>query len=506
MRKKIVSLIAALIFVLQGLPVFAATPAVTILSPEKNSIVASDALILSASSSNTDEVRFYLDNAEVARFEGSGEFEYEFEKTSYGIHTFRVVALARGMALKESSATFSVRDFTETEVTNLNFNDFDGVEITTAGFSGFQANVDTTGTPNGKIGLGSGPDGSASLKLQGAKKNDTNLYLPFVTFSLPSANKDVYTIEHDVLVSDEGMRLSYEIDGVNNVIMDSKVGSFTLESGIWYQLKCEFDFNAKKLSLDVNGDNKLNLDISEHATTGVRVCWASRKSDDGYILIDNFIVNRSVASPVVSKMEYLKDTTWSSFTSEVPLGAEQIKLYFDAPLTPASKDSFCFYQNGEILESKQEFTSDGGLLVTLYDELIPQASCVAEYNSGQFGGAFTAFFSVGDRAIYARKVEFNAGSYKPQYACQLTDDASVTTRLILSNTTDTEQPVLAITVVYKNGAMVSCSANTGTVRANGNATINVPAVSADSQCTIASYVVDCWADRMPIMVAGSLIE
>ena len=390
MNKKILSIITALVFILQGLSAFAAAPAITILSPSKGEIVASDSLVLAASASDADEVRFYLDGVEVARFEGSGDFEYVCEKASYGNHIFRAVALARGETARETQNSFSIRDFSESEVKNLNCNDFDGASISTSGFARFQQNIDTTGTPNGKLGLGKGPDGSGCIMLQGAKKNNTNIYLPFINFALPSTNPDKYTIEHDVFVSDDGMRLSYEFAGVFNIIMDSSVGSFVLEPQKWYKIKSIFDFNAGTYEVYVDGELQSSGSAGALSKTEVRVCWASRKSEDGYLLLDNFVVNRSIATPVVSKMEYLKDDVWNNFTAELPLGTKQVKLYLDGALTPASKDTFAFFQNGEETATNYEFTSDGAILVTFVDDLTPKASCIAEYTSGQFSGKFTA--------------------------------------------------------------------------------------------------------------------
>lgn len=506
MKLKILSILTAVILILGQLPAFAAAPTVAITAPRSSETLQSDSVVLSVTSSDADEVRFYLDNLEIAKFSGSGDFEHVIEEPSYGSHTFKAVAIARGANVRQTQVTFFVRDYNDFEVKNLDCNSFDGVSISTAGFSGFQQNIDTTGNPNGKLGLGKGPDGSSCVMLQGAKKNNTNLYLPFINFALPSTNKDTYVFEHDVLVSDEGMRLGYEASGMTNVIMKSAVDSYTLEPGKWYKLKTEFDFNAGTYDVYVDGELKLSGSGSQLTKTEVRICWASTESEDGYVLIDNFVVIRKVATPIVGKMEYLKNGEWSTFTSEIPLGTEQIKFYPDTSMTPAPKDTLSFYQNGEAIEADFEFTSDGALAVTPRQELLPKANCVVQYNSGALGGCLSAYFTVGGDVVSAMSVTFNAGKYQAQYRSQLTDGASVSTRAIISNAAADPQPILVITAVYSGNTMTACAAAQGTANANGIGIVNVPAVSADSGSQIVCYVVDSWENRIPLVVAGQLLE
>lgn len=508
MKLKLFSIITLLALIFTYIPVGAAAPSVTITSPEANSSISSSNAVLCASVSGADKVQFLLNDEIVAEFEGDGELSYTLEEIEYASHIFKVIAIKRGENVKEAQVKFTVRDYSETEVKNLDFESFDGVTASTSGFSGFNANAQD-GVPNGIIGSGEGPDGSAAFKFMVGKVNATNLYLPFVNFALPSTNRDTYVFEHDVWISDSGMRLKYEtVPGVHSIIENGKVGSFELQPETWYKLRTEFDLKAEKYDIYVDGEKMGGGSCSKLNGAEVRVQWANSQTADGYLLMDNFTLTRKISTPVISSAEYHDGSQFVPFTTEVPAGTEKIRVHFDAPVSQAGKKA-TVYEDGKAMGGI-EFEineTEGYADITLTDSAVKEGS---EYKilarAGGIERDLMFKFKSPKKDITVMQLMFNAGSYQAKYQAQLTDGANVSTTVVVSNKTSEARPLMAIVCAYKNGEMTGIRAAKATAPANGPAFMNVPALGADSDTEIICHIVDGWEMRRPVMVAGQLLK
>lgn len=521
MKLKLFSIITLLALIFTYIPVGAAAPSVTIISPEANSSISSSNAVLCASVSGADKVQFLLNDEIVAEFEGDGELSYTLEEIEYASHIFKVIAIKRGENVKEAQVKFTVRDYSETEVKNLDFESYDGVTVSTSGFTGFVANAEKPGeVPNGVIGKGEGPDGSAAFKFMVGKVNATDSYLAFINFTLPSTNRDIYVFEHDVFISDSGMRLKYEtVPGVHRIIENGKVGSFELQPETWYKLRTEFDFKAGKYDIYVDGEKMGGGSCSKLNGAEVRILWANSQTADGYLLMDNFTLTRKISTPVISSAEYHDGSQFVPFTTEVPAGTEKIRVHFDAPVSQAGKQ-IAVYEDGEKMQrydtknkkwinlAEIEINeSEGYADITLTDSAVKEGS---EYKIlGRAGGIERDLmfkFKSPKKDISVMQLMFNAGSYQAKYQAQLTDGANVSTTVVVSNKTSEARPLMAIVCAYKNGEMTGIRAAKATAPANGPAFMNVPALGADSDTEIICHIVDGWEMRRPVMVAGQLLK
>ena len=518
MKLKLFSIITLLALIFTYIPVGAAAPTVTIISPEANSTVSPSAVILEAEVSGADKVLFMLNDEEVAEFEGDGILSFTPEDIEYATHTFKVIAIKRGENVKEAQVKFTTRDYSESEVKNLDFNSFDGAVIGTSGFAGFNANAQD-GVPNGVIGLGEGPDESGAFKFAVGKVNDTNLYLPFVNFALPSTNKDMYVFEHDVLISDMGARLKYEtVPGVHAIIENGKVGSFELVPGTWYRLRTEFDIQKGSYNIYVDGEKRGGGTVSPLNATEIRIQWANSQTADGYLLMDNFTVTRKISTPIVSSYEYHDGSQFVPFTTEVPEGTDTIRVYFDAAISAAGQ-TIRGYENG--VEMKK-YDIENKKWVSLVDIEINEAGGYADIfmespvksdstykfvgRAGDIETDMMFKFISPKKDISIMQLMFNAGSYQAKYQEQLTDGANVSTTVVVTNKTSETRPLMAIVCAYKDGEMTGIRAAKATAPANGPAFMNVPALSVDSDTEIICHIVDGWEMRRPVMVAGQLLK
>lgn len=508
MKLKFISFIIVLAMFFTALPSSGAAPAVTITAPVANSTVSSDGVILEAEVENADKVLFFLNDEKVAEFEGEGVLSHNASDIEYAAHVFKVVAIKRGNNVKETQVKFYVRDFSETQVKDMDFNSFDGVAIGTSGFSGFNGNIQE-GVPNGVIGSGEGPDDSVALKLGVGKINASNLYLAFINFALPSTNRDVYVFEHDVLISDMGARLRYETSpGVHSIIENGKIGSYELTPQTWYKLTTEFDLMSGSYKVYVDGEERKTGSISAITGTEIRIQWANSLSVDGYLLMDNFKVTRRVSTPIISSGEYFNGEEYVPFTTEVPAGIDRIRLYLDATFSAAGK-RVTLYEDGVAMENVEfEINEDEG-----YGEIILINSTIkagASYKLFARAGGITTDLFFGFKSptegIGVMQLMFNAGSYQAKYQAQLTDGANVSTTVVVTNKTNEAKPIMAIVCAYKNGEMTGIRAAKATAPANGPAFMNVPALSVDSDTEIICHIVDGWEMRRPVMVAGQLLK
>lgn len=520
MKLKFLSIITLLALIFTYIPVGAAAPTVTIISPEANSTHSPYGVVLEAEVSGADKVLFMLNDEEVAEFEGDGILSFTPEDIEYATHTFKVIAIKRGENVKEAQVKFTTRDFSESEAINYNFNSFDGEVIGTSGFAGFNANAEKSDQiPNGVIGKGVGPDGSAAFKFMVGKVNATDLYLPFVNFNLPSTNKDIYVFEHDVLISDMGMRLKYEtVPGVHRIIENGKVGSFELQPETWYKLRTEFDFQKNTYDIYVDGELRGGGSLSSITATQVRIQWANSQTADGYLLMDNFTVTRKISTPIVSSYEYHDGSQFVPFTTEVPEGTDTIRVYFDAAISAAGQ-TIRGYENG--VEMKK-YDIENKKWVSLVDIEINEAGGYADIfmespvksdstykfvgRAGDIETDMMFKFISPKKDISIMQLMFNAGSYQAKYQEQLTDGANVSTTVVVTNKTSETRPLMAIVCAYKDGEMTGIRAAQAIAPANGPAFMNVPALSVDSDTEIICHIVDGWEMRRPVMVAGQLLK
>ena len=521
MKLKLFSIITLLALIFAYIPVGAAAPTVTIISPEANSTHSPYGVVLEAEVSGADKVLFMLNDEEVAEFEGDGNHIFAPENLEYANHTFKVIAIKRGENVKEAQVKFTTRDYSESEVKNLDFNSFDGAVIGTSGFSGFNANAEKPGeAPNGVIGKGEGPDGSAAFKFMVGKVNASDSYLAFVNFTLPSTNRDTYVFEHDVFISDSGMRLKYEtVPGVHSIIENGKVGSYELVPETWYRLRTEFDIQKGSYDIYVDGAKRGGGSMSPLTATEVRIKWANSQTADGYLLMDNFTLTRKISTPTISSAEYHDGSQFVPFTTEVPEGTDTIRVYFDAAISAAGKQ-ISVYEDGEKMqrydtENKKWINlaeieineSEGYADITLTDSAVKEGS---EYKIlGRAGGIERDLmfkFKSPKKDISVMQLMFNAGSYQAKYQEQLTDGANVSTTVVVTNKTSETRPLMAIVCAYKDGEMTGIRAAKATAPANGPAFMNVPALGVDSDTEIICHIVDGWEMRRPVMVAGELLK
>ena len=242
--KKIVSVLLLMCFF--ALPVSADT-AVQITSPAQDVYSSADSITLSANVTNAEHTVFSIDGEKIKVFgaDTSPAVDIDVSGLSYGEHPFTVKSFKKGEALASDSKKFTVTDISASVAYTDNFNTFSGISGSTYGF---------VSNDNGTVSVGTGPDGSPCMKLQGTNINDTNVYLPWMNFGMTDVSS-ILEIEENVLVSDDGMRLIHEMSGyIFNVFRYSTVGKKTMEPDKWYNLKTVIDFAKKtyKVYIDPN--------------------------------------------------------------------------------------------------------------------------------------------------------------------------------------------------------------------------------------------------------------
>lgn len=495
--KKVVFLFVVLSLCIIGSTSVFAESDVSVISPTQDAYTSDESITLAAEVTDCDYSIFYLDGEKIKTFSGNAEplLELEGDDVTYGKHSFTVKGFKKGGEIVSATKGFTVQDLSTASVHSDDFNSFSGIAGSEYGFV----------TNNyGEASIGTGKDGTQCLKIQGTKINDSDSYLPFMNFSMTNVS-DTLIVEKDILVSDYGIRLRYEMNGVYDIMRYSTIGNFFLEPDTWYHLKSVFDYKAKMMKVYVDGEEVISKMITASSSgTAPRITFASADSDDGYLLIDNMRFLRNIYSPSVKSSYYkLADGSQKPVTDRVAdVNAVGIGIYFDgeAPSDMAADYNTKYYINGEetAIESI-EYKSAGKSAYITFSRM-PEAGEVGKivFSSSKLAKSVVYTFTSQSDYYYTN------GSHNVEFIEQLADTDSLEAKITLKNDTSEEKTYTVIVCAYQNDVLKAISHQKCTVSANGQLDAESGMIDTADADSIECFVISSWADLSPMPVIGKL--
>ena len=473
---------------------------IDILSPLPGAAVGSGSVTLEVSAdTGLEKISFYIDGTLLKTFDG-GEASYSavYDDASYGLHTFKAVGIKKGAQAAVAESEFSVVDTTEKQFLSIDFNTMSS-DLSGSGIGWI--------TNNNAVFLAEKREDEVQcLKILATNANNTDLYLPFFNFTLPDTT-GIVMLEFDALVSNEGIRLRYESGEVFDFFRYSKCGNTSLEPLTWNHFKVVLNYTDRKYEIFVNGDSEAaSSGKLSKASTGSapRFAFADAYTNSGYLLIDNIKYSSVYETPMFQYMIVKANGTSSQVKNGViPSGAEQIKMYFKGTYNQGTY-KVSLIENGNEIACESSVNTDSGIVtIEKFNKLKDGSNIKAVIENTETGKKIEVFLKTGNTGLYVNEHCFSNGSYNIVDLLQLNSGEKVFSKVNVVNGTDEEKSILCIQCVYENGVMKNIVYTEKTVSAKSSAEIETPSGESAGD-EIICYIIDSWAERVPIAVAGYL--
>lgn len=473
---------------------------IDILSPLPGAAVGSGTVTLEVSAdTGLEKISFYIDGTLFKTFDG-GEASYSavYDDASYGLHNFKAVGIKKGAEAAVAESEFSVVDTTEKQFLSIDFN------IMSSDLSG--SGIGWITNNNAVFLAEKREDEVQCLKILATNANNTDLYLPFFNFTLPDTT-GIVTLEFEALVSNEGIRLRYESGDVFDIFRYSKCGDTTLEPLSWNHIKVILNYSNRKCEIYINGSDEpaYSEELSKASTgSAPRFAFADAYTNSGYLLIDNIKYSSVYETPMFQYMIVKANGSSSQIKNGViPSGAEQIKMYFKGTYNQGTY-KVSLIENGNEIACESSVNTDSGIVtIKKFNKLKDGSNIKAVIENTETGKKIEVLLKTENTGLYVKEHSFSNGSYNIIDLLQLNPGEKVFSKVNVVNGTDEEKSILCIQCVYENGVMKNIVYTEKTVSANSSAEIETPSGESAGD-EIICYIIDSWAERVPIAVAGYL--